>query len=94
MADFQPNFVKPESYESAPGIRFIKNFNLQTLFFLFLFSFFYLLLKILSSTLAGDGLGLKVVGGKDIPGTNMIGAYIERIHPSLSMNEIREGSRR
>lgn len=40
----------------------------------------------------GDGLGLKVIGGKDIPGTNMIGAYIARIHSNLSMNgEIREG---
>ncbi|KAI2802313.1 hypothetical protein BLOT_010506 [Blomia tropicalis] len=42
-------------------------------------------------SMGGDGLGLKVVGGKDIPGTNMIGAYIQKIHPSLSMNEIREG---
>lgn len=40
----------------------------------------------------GDGLGLKVIGGKEIPGTNMIGAYIAKIHPSLCMNgEIREG---
>lgn len=39
-----------------------------------------------------DGLGLKVLGGREIPGTNMIGAYIQKIHPSLSMNgEIREG---
>lgn len=45
-----------------------------------------------SLSLAGDGLGLKVVGGREIPGTNMIGAYIQKIHPSLSMNEIREGS--
>ena len=40
---------------------------------------------------AGDGLGLKVVGGREISGTNMIGAYIQNIHPSLSMNEIKEG---
>lgn len=41
----------------------------------------------------GDGLGLKVIGGRDIPGTNMIGAYIVKIHPNLSMNgEIREGN--
>ena len=93
MVEFQPSFVKPESYEHGPGMRFIKNFNLQTRFSCFYFHFLYLLLKILSSSLAGDGLGLKVVGGKDIPGTNMIGAYIERIHPSLSMNEIREGTR-
>lgn len=40
----------------------------------------------------GDSFGLKVVGGREIPGTNMIGAYIQKIHPSLSMNgEIREG---
>ncbi|OTF78309.1 hypothetical protein BLA29_002013 [Euroglyphus maynei] len=39
-----------------------------------------------------DGLGLKVIGGKEIPSTNMIGAYIAKIHPNLSMNgEIREG---
>lgn len=37
-------------------------------------------------------MGIKVIGGKEIPGTNMIGAYIAKIHPSLSlMGEIREG---
>lgn len=41
---------------------------------------------------SGNGLGLKVVGGQEIPGSNMIGAYIQKIHPSLTMmGEIREG---
>ena len=49
-------------------------------------------LSILAFSIAGNGLGLKVVGGHEIPGSNMIGAYIQKIHPSLTMmGEIREG---
>ncbi|KAF8774659.1 Protein piccolo-like protein [Argiope bruennichi] len=46
-------------------------------------------------SVSGNGLGMKVVGGKEIPGSNgMIGAYVARIYPGgvvETLGEVREG---
>ncbi|XP_071524379.1 protein piccolo-like [Panulirus ornatus] len=45
--------------------------------------------------ISGNGLGMKVVGGKDIPGTRgRLGAYIARLHPggvAAALGQLKEG---
>lgn len=47
------------------------------------------------SSLPGNGLGMKVVGGKEIPGTRgRLGAYIARLHPggvAETLGQLKEG---
>ena len=48
--------------------------------------------------LTGNGLGMKVVGGKEVPGSNgMIGAYVAKIFPGgvvETLGEVKEGNKR
>jgi hypothetical protein len=48
------------------------------------------------SFLSGNGLGMRVIGGKEIPGTGgQLGAYVTRIYKGgvvESLGEIKEGT--
>jgi hypothetical protein len=45
---------------------------------------------------SGNGLGMRVIGGKEIPGSGgQLGAYVTRIYPGgvvESLGEIKEGT--
>jgi protein piccolo len=47
---------------------------------------------------SGNGIGMRVIGGKEIPGTGgQLGAYVTRIYPGgvvESLGEIKEGKKK
>lgn len=48
------------------------------------------------SFIAGNGLGMKIIGGRTIPGTSTVGAYVATIYPGGIADqlhgELREGN--
>ena len=38
--------------------------------------------------LTGNGIGMKIVGGKQIPGTDEIGAYVATIYPGVIADQL------
>lgn len=51
----------------------------------------------IATTVSGNGIGMKIVGGKMVPGTNDVGAFVTRIHPGGVADqlhgELQEGTR-
>lgn len=49
----------------------------------------------MNCTILGSGLGMKIVGGKAIPGSNgLIGAYVAKIYPGGvvdTLSEVKKG---
>ena len=39
-------------------------------------------------SVAGNGIGMKIVGGKEIPGTTETGAFVTAIYPGLIADQL------